>query len=218
MEILFDLPVEFEALVGAGGGGGGASDLVIDDMIESPTNCWTQAENALAEALPELAAFQEFCECQAAADPAAAAAEFVFLEELGESLSGRTWTEKELGEVRHYGLVTSARQEAYMIRRTTCDGFTPLGVLVLYLDRLVPPEDEAGLATDRLSRNQVDRWMKNRIGSLMAELAAYWDEVGGPWMVEAIVNDGPYHNHPDEREGEGHWQGAEVLIPWGVRT
>jgi hypothetical protein len=180
-------------------------------LIEAAANPWTKVEEQLAAALPELAAFQEFCEA-VNADGAT-----VFLEELGEPLVGEKWSPEELAAVRSYALVSSSRQGAYRIDRTSSNGYSPSGSLLLYLDRQVPPEDEPGAEGPRESRNQQDRWMKNRVGSILQELAAYWDETGGPFLENAEVTDGPYHNDPDSWGTKGHWQGCEIAIAWGAR-
>lgn len=182
--------------------------------IEAAANCWTSVEDATAAALPQCAAFRAFV----GQATAAAAAEFVFLEELGESPSGRTWSAEDLAEIAHYAIVTSSPEKPYALDRVTPDAFATSGQIVIYLDRRIFDSDLQTQDDTRANRNQVDRRAKNWVGSILQELIAYWDANGGPYVMRAMVHEGPYHNHPDLREGEGHWQGAAIGFEWGVRA
>lgn len=181
--------------------------------IEEATNCWTLAEAALVEALPECAAFRALVE---AAD-AAAAAKFVFVDELKHPEREEAYSLTELQELRHYAVVYSASNEPYSIRRSDVvgDAFSASGTLLLFFERLIQADEQVAEADAETSKRASDRSFKNDIGDLLAQLVSYWDANEGPWSTLLTVSDGPFHTHEDEWDSVGHWQGVEATIRWG---
>lgn len=181
--------------------------------VEAATNCWTLAEAALVAALPACAAFRDLVE----AVDAAAAAKHVFVDELKQPESGEVYSPTELEELRYYAVVYSASDEPYSIRRAGVvnDLFIPIGTLKLFFERLIQGAEETAEVDAETSKRASDRFLKNRIGDLLAQLVDYWDKHEGPWATQATVSDGPFHTHEDERETVGHWQGVECTIRWG---
>lgn len=187
--------------------------------MEAASCPWTKAEDKLAEALPNLAAFQLFTRTDQADDPAEAAAEFVFVDQLVAPESGNVYTKEQMAEkTPHYALVYSSTTDGYQLVATNAlgDGLDASGTLILWIERLVTEEDEQAEDVPELALGAMDRAFKNRIGELLEQLYVYWAANGGPRMQSAGVLDGPFHTHPDERGSVGHWQGAEVQIKWGI--
>lgn len=178
--------------------------------IEAATNVWTKVEEALAAALPQLPAFQEFCGVETADLTT------VFLEEIGRPLVGETYSPEEMARIRRYAIISSSAQGAYRFGRTSMTGYSPSGSLTILFGRLVTPPGSRGVEpVEDETDVALDRWMKNRIGSILEQLADYWDLTGGPFLAGAEVAEGPYYNDPEAWESEGHWRGCDVVIDWG---
>lgn len=185
--------------------------------LEAPTNCWTSVEDQFAAAIAEQEAFWLLCEIEADdPDRVEKARAHVFLDEIGESLTGETWTLDGINELGAWCIVGSAPQGGYRFDRTTADGFSASGNLMLFFGRPVPPEAAEEQDDPQASRENIDRTFKNRLGSTLQQLAQWMNDNGGPWIRSAEIADGPYQNAEEEWEQIGRRQGAEAAIAWGV--
>lgn len=185
--------------------------------VEAPDNTWTEVEDEIAEVLPLLPKFVEWCEI-AADDPdkIEKARRHVFLDEIGESLTGETWTVDSLNELGAWMIVSSANQNGFRFDRTTADGFSATGNLMLYAGKPVAPEDASADEEAQANRENIDRKFKNRIGTILRELAQYLNDNGGTWIRSVEIVDGPYQNAEEEWATIGRRQGIEIAVAWGV--
>lgn len=179
--------------------------------VEAATNCWTYAEDKLATALPQLA---EFLVLTGAVD-ATAAAKFVSIDEEDLPHNAEAFTVAEAEERQVLVIVCSSSKGPYRKTRRLLSYFTAHGRLVFFIERLVPKEAHTAEETENANTQAIDRWLKNRVGKLLDELADYWLENGGPWIKEMGIADGPYHNDPADWPNQGHLQGIECFIEWG---
>ena len=176
--------------------------------VEAPTNCWTLAEQAIATAVANSAAFQWVTETANAAD----AGKFVFGEQKDEPLDGETYDKSELENQLAYAQVYSTNEGPYGKQRSATNRFEPFGSIVIFVERLVREADQN--ITD--APEQTHRWFKNRMGDLVDEVIAYIDNNGGPFIRTVAVTDGPGLNSRDRWQQQGMWQGIEWSIDWGL--
>lgn len=186
--------------------------------VEAPNNVLTNVEQALCDALPQLAAFREFLGVDTPEECTG-----IFLDEYGQPPVGERWTQEQLDICPRYVIVASAPQDAVRFKAFTIAdgqaGYAVTGTLTLSFHRRVEESDENAEETTRASRLAQDRWMKNRAIPTLMQLVDYWadpDNDGGPFVREMGLDDGPYHNATEDREAMGHWQGADTSIDWGV--
>ena len=182
--------------------------------VEAQNNCWTYAEDKLATALPNLA---EFLVLTSAVDATAAAAH-VFIDEADLPHDAEAFDKAELEDRHAIVIVCSSTRSPYTKVRSLLDLFLAEGRLVFYVERTIPPEEEDTEDTENKQKQAHDRWLKNRVGKLLDELADYWLENSGPWIRRMGVSEGPYHNDPEAWSTEGHFQGCECFIEWGVQS
>lgn len=183
--------------------------------IDAATNCWTIAEQALVDALPQQTAFQTFV---GAAD-ATEAANHIFVDVLNTPWDGEAYAWQQRAELGAYAIVSSASEDGYQIvRGPAIDAYEPSGRLVLMMSRMVKPMDLDTQETEAGNYQQVERWFKNQVGDLIQEVGEYWFDNGGPWLASARVVDGPWHNDIEEHATHGHWQGIVLELMWGMQT
>ena len=181
--------------------------------VEAATNCWTNAEDALVGALPELAEFRTYV----GAANSAAAAKKIFLEETDKPADGHADGRPEREARGSFAIVSSDQGQPYSIEQGRAGDFYGSGRLVLSIERLVPEIEWLQQETDNASSGQVYRWTKNRTGTLINQLVDYWAENGGPYLRRASVL-GPLENDPETWENEGRWHFIEITIEWGLAT
>ena len=176
-------------------------------MIDAPTNCWTLAEQAIADAVSNSAAFQGVT----GTNTATAAACFVFGEQKDEPLNGEVFSKEELENIRHYAQVYSDDEAPYGKQLGGTLRYLPFGSAIVFVERLVKEADRN--MTD--APEQTHRWFKNHIGDLVDQIISWMEENGGPFIRTITVTDGPGLNPDDRWEANGMWQGIELTIAWG---
>lgn len=173
--------------------------------VESPTNCWTNAEAKIATALANSSRFQEIVE---AADATIAATK-IFGEQVSNPANGHAYTLDELKNMKAYGQVYSADEAPYS--RTFAESrIVPSGAAIIWVERLV---------TEYEQNNEiplsVERWFKNRIGDLMVQIETYLRETSGLQVRSHVVSNGPGLNDSNKWDANGMWQGIELTLEWG---
>jgi len=175
--------------------------------IEAASNCWTIAEQKIADAVANSAAFQAVTETANATE----AANFVFGEQKDEPLNGETFSKEELENMRYYAQVYSNDETAYGKALGLTLSYLPFGSAILFVERLVRESernhDDATEKTHRI-------W-KNRMGDLVDEILSWLLDNGGPFIRAITVSDGPGLNSEDRWLNQGMWQGIEFTIDWG---
>ena len=180
--------------------------------IEAATNCWTSAEDALAQTLPKLPEFRVLVK---AADEAAAAKR-VFFEETDDPLDGHAARRPEREARGSFAVVTSDQRQPYAIELGRApDTWFGQGRLIVAFEVLVPEADWHRQEDANTSRGQVYRWTKNRVGTVINELVDDWPANGGPHVRRVTVL-GPLENDPETWQDEGRWHLVETTIEWGL--
>jgi hypothetical protein len=181
--------------------------------VEAATNCWTRAEDALAIALPQLAEFRKFTD----ETTAEASAKHVYTEETDEPIDGHADDRAAREPLGSIAVVTSDQQQPYRVTYGPDGCWYGSGRLLLVLERMVREREWRAEEAENVSRGQVYRWTKNRVGTLIDQLTEYWLQNGGPHVRDVTVL-GPLENDPKTWDQYGRWQLCEVLIDWGLLT
>lgn len=182
--------------------------------VDSPTNCWTANEAAFATALANSADFQAFVGVANATEAAAR----IFVDDADEPWDGEAYEWAQRAQLGAYALVASADDEPFAwtwLSIADCIP-EPSGNLIVLFERMVKPIDEHTQTSENASKAQIERWFKNKIGTILKEARSYCVENGGPILQRAQVMEGPFHNDPREWPTHGRWQGCWVRIPWGL--
>lgn len=188
--------------------------------LETPSNCWTLAEAAIAEAVAHSAAFQALTETTGDAN---AAARLVFGEQLNEPFNGEAFTKDELANLRHYAQVYHAFERPYGKARGATNMRLPFGTAIVFVERLVRDVERNEIPADVPAEDwdvdqAIERLFKNRIGDLIDQLFDYLEENGGPHLRSVVVIEGPGFNERNRWDSQGMWQGATLEVAWGLQA
>jgi hypothetical protein len=175
-------------------------------MPASPTNCWTRAENALATALSNSAAFIALT---GSANAAAALAK-ISGEELAWPADGEKFSEAERTARPVRAIVCSAEEQPYAVIRTESNRFEPSGTILIAIERLV----DADAVEDAEIPLDLEREFKNFAGDVVDELWEYCEDYG-PWLRGLRVESGPGWNPRVDWPSMGRLQGVSLLVEWG---
>lgn len=175
---------------------------------EAPTNCWTEAEEALRVALPKMVNFRDIVDTVDTEE----AARHVFTDYWPDPLGigsedGETKTRGDHEQLLGGAMIYQQPQDSYSFSVIAGQPRTA-GVVNFRIRRVVRQQDEDDLAA-------VERWLKNRVGALIKELHDYWRSKGGLTLRQAIVTEAPYHNSENNIPQEGDIHECEVRIIWG---
>lgn len=176
--------------------------------IETPTNCWTETEQLIADELPKLAAFRSFCEVSTEAEAAAK----VFYGEGDAPANGEAFTLVEMQALGAAARIFSTHERGpyRLVRRNGRAAFG--GRVVVILEKLTPA---AHLANELADNGWRERWFKNRVGDTMNQLFANCLASGAPKIRSIEVTSGPHRNPPEKWPTQGAWHWAELVIVWG---
>jgi len=174
--------------------------------VESPTNCWTSAQDKIMTALSESAAFQSLVEAADSAD----ALTKIFGQQLFSPDDGHAFTKDELASL-NYAQVYSAEQNPYGFRSPGLGRKLKSGTAIVYLERRVTEYD----ANNQAEPLGIERWLENRVGDLMDEVFDYMAAFSGPFVKTFFVSDGPGTNDRKDWDAIGMRQGVELLMEWG---
>lgn len=165
------------------------------------TNCWTQAEDLIADQLAELGAVQTFL---GAADKPAVLAGNMFIDSIGRA--PEEYTDAQWFDLFPNVLIGSPGEDGNVFtltNRSTGPDFGATGVLeVHFATQLVPTGNEA----------DQEREFKNHIGNILVELT------DAPLDVPELKVMAYGRNPVDEHERMGVILSAVVMIKWGTIT
>ena len=175
--------------------------------IEAPTNCWTWAEQKIADAVANSSRFWEIVNVTNSVD----AEKFIFGDQQVDPEDGETLKKAELEELRYYAQVYSSIENAYTKVLGKTKKYESSGSAILFMERLVT-ESEQNSSDAPASTH---RWWKNRTGDVIDQLPTYLVDNGGPFILSMSVTDGPGFIKRNRWDQQGLWQAIEWTINWG---
>ncbi len=179
--------------------------------ISAATNAWTRSEDALASALPKLAAFRTLTG-ETTED---AAARHVHWYETDEPQDGTSFGRAEREERGAIAIVGSDGQRPYALTRGDDSAWYGGGRLQLVIERPVPKSQWRTQTTENESRGQVTRWFENCVGELLEQLVDYWLENQGPF-VSRVDCEAVMETLPEDWDAEGRLQCIVIVISYGL--
>lgn len=185
--------------------------------LEEPTNCWTTADKAIAEATAAADAFLAIL-AKVRID-AADAPQRVFGSQVGVPLSGDAYTVDELRRLRAFAQVFPG--DSYGKQRTRTGLFHPNGQTDVVVQMLVDGhqaavENSRGVEGSADAPTELEWFFQQRIGELVDNYIAAFQGDEELFLVSCTVTQPPGFNSKRSQDQRGLWIGAELTLEWGM--
>lgn len=178
--------------------------------LESPTNCWTNATQVIADSIPQCAGFRSLT---GAADATAAAA-FVFQRKLSNYTREEVFALMDIENLATYAIVFCPTTNPYSLRRGLSGVYEPSGTVVIAVQRALLPTDASRFTN---LADEEDRYFENRVGNMLSELCTYTDNEKTLRITQVDAVDATVRVRPSQRESEGDLQRATIVIQWAFQ-